>query len=77
MQIAQRRVLQRIGLVIGRDRDDDRPIDFADGELIGRKPAEVEDVGARVEIDVSIGTPIPNDIRRRHGTPPRLFKSPR
>src|SRR5262249_9370208 len=35
MQLAQRRMLERVGLMIGRNRDDDRPIHLADGELAG------------------------------------------
>src|SRR3954453_22014775 len=36
MQVVQRGMLQRIGLLIGRNRDDDRPVDLADRELVGR-----------------------------------------
>jgi hypothetical protein len=34
------------------------------------KPAEIEDVGRGVEVDVGIGSPIPGNTRRRHGTSP-------
>src|ERR1700694_4014428 len=61
MQIVQRGVLQRISLMIGRNRDDDRPTDLADGELVGCEPAEIEYVGGGVEVDVSIGCPIPDN----------------
>ena len=70
VEVAQRGVLQRVGLMVGRDRDDDRPVDLADGELVGCKPAEIEYVGCGIEIDTGIGAPIPNDIDRAHGTPP-------
>ena len=50
MQVVQRGVLQRIGLLIGRNRDDDRPIDLADRELVGLKPAEIERVAGSIEI---------------------------
>jgi hypothetical protein len=70
MQIVQGRVLKRIGLMIRRNRDDDRPIDLADCKLVGLKPAEIKYVGGRVEVDVCIGSPIPIDLGRRHGAPP-------
>ena len=50
MKLAQRRVRQRVGLMIGRNRDDDRPVDLADGELVGCKPAEIENVGCGIEV---------------------------
>jgi hypothetical protein len=70
MQVVQRRALERIGLMIGWNRDDDSSVDLADGELAALKPAEIEDVGGRVEIDVGVGCPIPGNLGRRHGAPP-------
>ena len=70
MQVVQRGMLQRIGLLIGRNRDDDRPVDLADRELVGLKPAEIECIAGSVEINVGITSPIPIDLGCRHGAPP-------
>ena len=70
MQVVQRGMLQRMGLLIGRNRDDDRPVDLADRELVGLKPAEIECIAGSVEIDVGIASPIPIDLGCRHGAPP-------
>ena len=69
MQVVQRRVLKRVGLMIGRDRNDHRPVDLVDRELIGLKPAEIEYVGGGVELDVCASSPIPRDLGRCHGAP--------
>ena len=84
MQVVQRGMLQRIGLLIGRNRDDDRPVDLADRELVGLKPAEIECIAGSVEIDVGIASPIPIDLGCRLGgasirlvsaAPPKSLKS--
>jgi hypothetical protein len=75
MQVVQRRVLERVALLIGWNRDDDGSVDLADGELAALKPTEIENVGGRVEIDVGVGSPIPSNLGRRHGAPPGLLNS--
>ena len=75
MQFAQRRVVERIGLVIGRNRNNHRPVDFADGELTGREPAEIKNICGGIKCDVGVCSPRPNDLCRRHGAPPRSLKS--
>ena len=52
MQIVQGGVLKCIGLMIRRNRNDNRPIDLTDCKLVGLKPAEIKYVGGRVEVDV-------------------------
>jgi hypothetical protein len=37
MQVVQRRVLERVALLIGWNRDDDGSVDLADGELAALK----------------------------------------
>jgi hypothetical protein len=53
--------------MIRRNCDNNAAVHLADRELISREPTKIENVGCRIEFDVGICSPRPNNIGRRHG----------
>ena len=60
-QFGERHAVERVGLVVAGDGDDDRAADLGDGEIVLLEPAEIEHVEGGVEGEDGIGAPCPVD----------------